>query len=228
MIAALTLGSLHGEAGVNSPYLSNQMPRTISTKPAYSVRFWQDRGLVAPMRDAFTLLKGRANYRYQSERPQGKATILHRDMRFLPSLVQGWRPAQLVITSPPYLDTTSFEEDQWLRLWFLGGSEAPTRNTISRDDRHTRSDKYWAFIADMWRCLGAVTAERAHVIIRIGSRTQSPVTMKSQLLSSSQLSGRTIKLVSSRVTEIANRQTHAFRPGSTGCKVELDCHFQLN
>ena len=22
---------------------------------------------------------------------------------------------------PPYLDVTHFEEDQWLRLWFLGG-----------------------------------------------------------------------------------------------------------
>jgi len=34
MIAALTLGALHGESKKSSSYLSNQMPRTISTKPA--------------------------------------------------------------------------------------------------------------------------------------------------------------------------------------------------
>ena len=26
------------------------------------------------------------------------------------------------ITSPPYLDTTNYREDQWLRLWFLAAS----------------------------------------------------------------------------------------------------------
>ena len=40
MIAALVMGSLHGEMDKSSSYLSNQMPRTISTKPAsgYPVR----------------------------------------------------------------------------------------------------------------------------------------------------------------------------------------------
>ena len=36
MIAALVLGSLHGESHRSSRYLSNRMPRTISTKPATS------------------------------------------------------------------------------------------------------------------------------------------------------------------------------------------------
>ncbi len=55
MIAALVLGSLHGESA-SKRYLSNQMPRTISTKPRYSVKFWKDRDLVAPERDAFEVL----------------------------------------------------------------------------------------------------------------------------------------------------------------------------
>src|SRR5262249_48437020 len=33
MLAALTLGMLHGESESSPSYLSNQMPRTISTKP---------------------------------------------------------------------------------------------------------------------------------------------------------------------------------------------------
>ena len=39
MLAGLVLGSLHGESERSPSYLSNQMPRTISTKPEYSVRF---------------------------------------------------------------------------------------------------------------------------------------------------------------------------------------------
>jgi hypothetical protein len=227
MIAALVLGSLHGESKANSPYFSNQMPRTIITKPAYSIKFWRDRNLVAPERNIFEILKSRAIYRYESPRPSGNAVVLNKDMRTLPAYMEKWAPARCVITSPPYLNTTSFEEDQWLRLWFLGGPTSPSRNRLSMDDRYLREDHYWSFIADMWRTLGSVTAEHGHVIIRIGSRTITPKSMKEKLRACAKLSSRNVKLVSSRVTSIKKRQTDAFRPGTTGCKVELDCHFQF-
>ena len=44
MVAAIALGALHGESNKSPSYLSNQMPRTISTKPDYSVRFWEKHG----------------------------------------------------------------------------------------------------------------------------------------------------------------------------------------
>src|SRR5262249_32232624 len=47
MLTALALGALHGEADKSHSYFSNQMPRTISTKPAYSIKFWKERKLVA-------------------------------------------------------------------------------------------------------------------------------------------------------------------------------------
>jgi len=123
MIAALALGSLHGESQVSPNYFSNQMPRTISTKPGYSVRFWVSRQLKAPKRDVFAILRGRAAYRYESPLPTGRSLVLHADMRTLPRHLSNWpEPVRCVITSPPYLDVTSFEEDQWLRLWFLGGA----------------------------------------------------------------------------------------------------------
>ncbi len=83
MIAALVLGSLHGEMDKSASYLSNQMPRTISTKPAYSVRFWKRHRLKPPAREIFELLRSRAKFRYQSDPPEGDAFILHRDMRRL-------------------------------------------------------------------------------------------------------------------------------------------------
>ena len=229
MIAALTLGSLHGETS-SKRYLSNQMPRTISTKPRYSVNFWKDRNLVAPERDVFDVLGDMATFRYESPIPTGESVVLQTDMRNLPRVIESTprRPLRCAITSPPYLNVTSFEEDQWLRLWFLGGLPHPKKGSVSRDDRHGTADNYWSFIGDMWRSLGAVMSGDAHVVIRIGSRKISPEALRRGLAGCAQFSGRKVKLVSHRVTEIGKRQTDAFRPGTKGCVVELDCHFKFD
>ena len=228
MIAALTLGSLHGEAQ-STRYLGNQMPRTISTKPRYSVNFWKERKLVAPSRDTFALLIEMAKFRYASPVPEGTSVVFHMDMRNLPTIIDtaASDPIRCAVTSPPYLDVTSFEEDQRLRLWFLGGLSYPKKGAMSRDDRHGTSDNYWSFIGDMWRSLGAVMAARSHVVVRIGSRKISPDFLKRGLTGCAQFSGRKVKLVSSQVTEIKRRQTDAFRPGTKGCGVEVDCHFRF-
>jgi len=228
MLAALTLGSLHGEASSHR-YLSNQMPRTISTKPRYSVKFWKERGLVAPERNVFDVLGEMAAFRYESPLPERDSLVLHTDMRNLPRAIEstGERPIRCVVTSPPYLNVTSFEEDQWLRLWFLGGQGYPKRGSVSRDDRHGTADNYWSFIGDMWRSLGAVMGDGAHVVIRIGSRRIPPDQLRRGLRGCGQFSGRKVQLISSRVTEIKKRQTDAFRPGTKGCVVELDCHFRF-
>lgn len=228
MIAALILGSLHGET-TSSRYLSNQMPRTISTKPRYSVKFWNERDLVAPKRDAFEIVNYMAGFRYESDMPEGQSLVLHTDMRNLPRVIQSDQRKLIncAVTSPPYLNVTSFEEDQWLRLWFLGGPPQPKKGIVSRDDRHGTADNYWSFISDMWRSLGAVMAEDAHIVIRIGSRRISPELLKRGLKGCAQLSGRKVRLLSSQVTEIKRRQTDAFRPGTKGCVVELDCHFRF-
>ena len=73
-----------------------------------------------------------------------------------------------VVTSPPYFNTTSFAEDQWLRIWFLGGADHPTRSGASKDDRHTSRYKYWRFIADAWRGVAPLLAPNATIVCRIG------------------------------------------------------------
>lgn len=227
-VAALTLGSLHGESSISPSYLSNQMPRTISTKPAYSVRFWKERGLRPPVRDVFELLRRKLNYRYESEPPNGRAIVWEMDMRELPRARQ-MLPRQIacVITSPPYLDVTNFEEDQWLRLWFLGGPPHPTYCKISKDDRHENPAAYWTMVADMWRTLGLILAPKADVVVRLGGKNTSPKHLVEALTASSAVSRRQVKLVSHETSAIKNRQTGAFRPGSKGCILEVDCHFRV-
>lgn len=229
MISALFLGSLHGESEKSPSYLSNQMPRTISTKPAYSVRFWKTKGFVAPERNVFDLIRRMAVFRYETPPPRGDCWVFHTDMRKLPWLENSFpRSIRLVVTSPPYLGVTNFEEDQWLRLWFLGGPTRPTRGKMSRDDRHGTQNAYWTFIADMWRSLGAVLAKNSHVVIRMGARNMDPAEMLRKLKGTAQFARREIHLESHSVSELKRRQTGAFRPGTKGCTIELDCHFKIS
>lgn len=227
MIAALVLGSLHGESERSTRYLSNQMPHAISTKPAYSVRFWRQHGYRPPDRDVFALVREIAAYRYESELPHRPATVFHDDMRRLPWLLPRRRKVACVITSPPYFDVTNFEEDQWLRLWFLGGPPYPTQGRISRDDRHGDPSKYWGFVADMWRALGRVLASNADIVIRFGASKLDPNQMQRMLQCSSRFSGRTTQLAFCETSAIKGSQTRVFRPGARGCRVELDCHFKM-
>jgi hypothetical protein len=126
MLTAVLLGSLHGESNKSERFLSNQMPHTISTKPDYSVRFWKEHGYKAPERDAFELIRRQLAYRYETGRPEGRAIILNMDMRDLPRK-SGQLPTNIrcAVTSPPYFDVTNYAEDQWLRLWLLGGPPQP-------------------------------------------------------------------------------------------------------
>jgi len=228
MIAALILGSLHGETEKSRSYLSNQMPRTISTKPAYSIRFWEKHGYTAPERDVFELLRSRITYRYESDPPGLRGRVFRADMRELPRLLRATRPSiHCVITSPPYLDVTNFEEDQWLRLWFLGSRTHPTYRVISKDDRHERPERYWDLISDLWRVLGQVLAQKADIVIRIGGKNFDPEGMGKSLQATSIFSQRKVTLVSSETSPIKGKQTGSFRPGSKGCTTEADFHFRM-
>lgn len=225
MLAALALGSLHGENDRSDRFLSNQMPHTISTKPEYSIRFWKSRRHRAPQRDVFELLRRQAEYRYETAPPKDRALILHMDMRELPRHVRA--PARCAVTSPPYFDVTNYGEDQWLRLWFLGGPPEPKRQEFSRDDRHGNLDQYWLMLADMWRALSLVMDRNADVVVRLGATRLGPESLVRGLEGVAKVASRRIRLVNSHVSEIVKRQTDSFRPGSKGCRVEVDCHFRM-
>lgn len=228
MVTALVLGSLHGETDRSNRFLSNQMPHTISTKPDYSVRFWMRHRYEAPERDTFELIRRQLLYRYESGRPKGHSLIMHMDMRDLPRRANRLpEPIRCVITSPPYFDVTNYAEDQWLRLWFLGGPPLPTRQKFSRDDRYSAIDQYWILLADMWRSLSLTLARNSNVVIRVGATRIGPERLVSGLDGVARAARRRVRLVGYEVSEIVRRQTDAFRPGSTGCKVEVDCHFHM-
>ena len=76
-LTAVMLGILHGESHRTDLCLSNRMPRTISTKPEYSIRWWKERGLVAPFRDVFSTLRKAVAFRYRLSPASSKGRVSH-------------------------------------------------------------------------------------------------------------------------------------------------------
>jgi hypothetical protein len=227
-LAALCLGSLHGEMDKSRSYFSNQMPRTISTKPHYSLAFWRQRRLWPQQRDAFAILLARVGFRYVTPPPPTTGHAWLSDARCLALEATEVRGrADLVLTSPPYFDVTNFEEDQWLRLWFLGGPPKPTTGVVSGDDRHEHLNSYWAFICEAWAGIRPLLAPKAGLVCRIGGRGRSVADLREAVTASMRFLAARWKLISCEESTIRKRQTDVFRPGSTGCGFELDLCFEL-
>jgi hypothetical protein len=229
MIAAIILGVLHGESHRSSRYLSNQMPRTIATKPRYSVKYWRERNLIAPERNVFDSVAREIAFRYFSALPETRGEAFLSDFRDVPTVLQDQAGrVALIITSPPYLDTTRFEEDQWLRLWFLGNDPKPTYGKVSRDDRHDSPSAYWRMVGDMWRVFGRLVRPRGHVVVRMGSARMSDDAIVHGLTASAQFSGRRVRMVSHATSAVIRGQRRQVqRSVMKGCRVEVDCVFQV-
>jgi hypothetical protein len=97
-LGALALGCLHGESHRTELCFSNRMPRTISTKPAYSVRWWREKGCVPPKRDVFSILRTCAEYRYQAPVPTLKGRVVEGDVRRANIMFRSYKESS---SSPP-------------------------------------------------------------------------------------------------------------------------------
>ena len=223
-LSALILGCLHGESHRSPRYFSNRMPRTIATKPAYSMNWWRRHGYVAPNRDVFGLLNKELSYRYDTGRPELVGEAKLSDVRSASqTFISYLRCVNLIITSPPYLDTTHVLEDQWLRNWFVGGNRRPS--DIKRgDDRYTSQEQYWGFLTEAWEGILELLAERdVVVVVRIGSSKLSFEEARHGLLESLVAgTGRKVTLRSASTSDIVRSQSRAFRPNAVGIKREFD------
>lgn len=225
-IAALGLGALHGESHRSPNCFSNRMPRTISTKPDYSIRWWRRKGCTAPRRDVFDILDRMIAYRFRTLPPGKAGTVIQADARqagkVFPALAGRVTD---VVTSPPYLDTTNCREDQWLRSWFLGG--APLVPHDRQDDRHYSNAMYWSFLEESLRGLSPLLAERARIVIRIGGRRLGKGELREGLSRSLAAGlGREVRLVDGGVTsEVGSTQANVFRGARASQSVEHDFCF---
>lgn len=226
-IAALCLGALHGESHHSPSYFSNRMPRTISTKPNYSVGWWRRNGYEPPQRDVFQILERITAYRFQTPPPERVGHVRQVDAR---KAGQAFRKLKGrvsdVITSPPYLNTTNYREDQWLRLWFLGYDD-PLASCNGGDDRYHSETMYWAFLQSAWAGIAPLLSQQVRLVIRIGSRQQNKDVLRDGLTQSlKQGLNRPINLLDEGVSsKIVNTQANAFRGSKVSQLTEHDFLF---
>ena len=227
-IAALCLGALHGESHRSPNYFSNRMPRTISTKPAYSVRWWRKNGYIPPSRDVFSILQYMNDYRFKTTPPDRRGEVVISDARDAArnfSHLSG--KVTDVITSPPYIDTTNYREDQWLRLWFLGGKASVSYRR--GDGRHYNVDKYRTFLTEAWAGIAPLLAREARIVVRIGGRKLTREKMLEVLRHSLDCGiGKNTRLIDTGVSSpVKHTQANAFRGSKPSPTVEHDFCFLL-
>jgi hypothetical protein len=228
-IAALVLGSLHGESDRSEAYFSNQMPRTICLKPGYSVRYWRSRRLYPKRRRVFEMLEQKAEHRLSSLAGCATGKVKLADSREVARHFASLKgKVSLIVTSPPYLNVTRYEEDQWLRLWFLGGEAQPTYGKVSKDDRHNSTSKYWQFLTESWQGVAPLLKRSAKMVIRLGGIGMSEKDMTGQLAATVKAAFPQARMLTKpERSSIVRRQATSFLPTSRGCRYEMDFVFSV-
>ncbi len=225
-LRALILGILHGPVNKNTKsYLSNQMPRTYSPKPDYSVRFWKTRGLHPKKINLLELVARKANYFFSSPPPPSPGNILWADSReeSIPAPEDGFR---WIVTSPPYLGMNTYIPDQWLRHWFLGGAssvEYSRKYQIGRTGVAGFTDD----LANVWRNVADCSAPGASMIIRFGSLPSHPHDPRTVLTASFERADcgwEVVKCESAGVPKRAKRQSEHFTERAGAAREEIDLY----
>jgi hypothetical protein len=172
VLRGIALGALHGPLNtglVPSSYFSNQMMRTFAPKPDYAVRFWTSRRLTPPWSDIRAVIARRAERLLEAVPPMpAQGQVIHGDARHPASYTALHGAIDWVVTSPPYLGMDTYEVDQWLRLWFLGGPEHPVyrnANQLCHHDAATLARD----LATVWDHLAAHASPRIKMVIRFGA-----------------------------------------------------------
>ena len=177
-LRGLLLGALHGPLRRNgtSSYFSNQAPRTYAPKPRYAIRFWRSRRLEPPRVNVVDIIAERA-WRYFSYAPSVTHSVTRRGDSRKPEVVRdacgGLRPTW-VITSPPYYGLRTYQPDQWLRQWFLGGP-AQTSYDVGPQLSHRSRDAFVRDLRSVWENVAAFTTDDARLIVRFGAINDRPL-----------------------------------------------------
>jgi hypothetical protein len=168
-LRGIILGALHGPKQKTFPsYFSNQCPRTYAPKPAYAMRFWQERGLAPEPIDILAVIERRAK-RYYGVSSNITGIVRLADSREAEALQPEILDARFnwVITSPPYYGMRTYIPDQWLRNWFLGGPDVV--EYTNRDQLvHSSPEDFAKDLRQVWRNTHSVCAENANMVIRFG------------------------------------------------------------
>jgi DNA modification methylase len=169
---AFILVHLHGKMSGSRPSaLSNQMRQSKAMAPGYSVEWWRKNGYdEPPVIDPVAFLKARLRWRYaRGVLPRHDSRVVLGDCRdVFPR--HGFRPAKLLLTSPPYCGVTSYYYDQWLRFWMLGESEHPTKTGGGWKGKFKGELAYRELLRGAFGAASPMLADDAVIYVRTDAR----------------------------------------------------------
>jgi hypothetical protein len=222
-LRAVVLGALHGPTNKGEPsYLSNQMPRTYSTKPDAAVRYWSVRALAPMPVDVLAIVERHAWWRYESLPAMTRSRVIAGDAAaVLPRLRRqfGW-----VVTSPPYPGMVTYRPDQWLRNWFIGG---PANVDYTRTGQlgGATGARFVRALARVWTLVARRCGPGARLVVRFGALPSAKTGEPEELLAASlELSGGwdVQELRSAGVPRDGRRQADQFAAPGKHVQ-EVDC-----
>ncbi len=172
MLKAIALGCLHGPMTKdphNPSYFSNQMPRTFSTKPNYSVGYWKKKKLFPIFVDIRTPIRKKAEMvlKYIDASGARPTNIVCTDSRKPSGYRKIAENIDLVISSPPYYGMQTYVQDQWLRNWFIGGPEHVDYD-INSQVSHESPEAFSKSLAQVWNNISKRASEDIRLAIRFG------------------------------------------------------------
>lgn len=193
LLRAACLGCLHGPLSKTiegAGYFSNQMPRTFSTKPDYSIKYWDKHDLKAPRVDVIKVLTKKLAripdldiaLDISHDQVINANSCLSESYNYLPDDVS------VVLTSPPYFGMTTYIQDQWLRMWFLGGPEFVDYGCANQI-HHGSEESFIKDLAQVWSNIYKSKSDHLDMYIRFGSLPSTKKDAKAILKASLEESG---------------------------------------
>lgn len=174
-LMAIILVYLHG---AKEKSFSNQTRQGKAMAPDYSVKWWKEHDSTPPNVLPLRFMRKRIRWRYAKGLP-----VLHEGkVRFGDSVSEldiikrdvdnGAMPQfDLLFTSPPYYNVTSYHYDQWLRLWMLGHNPRPSKTGGDWQDGFWSQADYRELLTTVFTKCATVMKPDARVLVRTDART---------------------------------------------------------
>ena len=231
ILRAAALGCLHGPLPVRNgapSYFSNQMPRTFSSKPDYSVRYWKSRNMLPPDVSVIEVLRKKLERitDLNSESPSRLHNVKCLDARKAMSF-GGVSGPTVTVTSPPYYGMRTYVQVQWLRMWFLGGDDEVDYENHNQLN-HNGHDRFISDLSKVWKIIGKRAQDNAHLYVRFGSIPSAKSDPRKILKDSLDEAGlwKLVSVRNANTSDHGKRQA-AYMGGESDPAIEFDFHAVL-
>lgn len=232
ILRAAALGCLHGPLpeGAGTPsYFSNQMPRTFASKPDYSLKYWRARDMFPPNASVVHVLSKKLKriLDLNADSPSHIHNVKCLDARKATSFGKINGPI-VVVTSPPYYGMRTYVQDQWLRMWFLGGDEEidyENHNQLC----HGSHERFIKDLSKVWSIIGRRAQNEADLYVRFGSIPSAKSDARKILKASLEEAGswKLISVRNAQTSHFGKRQAD-YMGGESDPGTEFDFHALLN